>query len=731
MERFAGCEVCQDIMHLFTKCSSHSIRLGSIEETLATKCQFHKPLIKAFVEFWSDHSDPPPAGWNDLCIRYRPPTVRAGECVYLTAFPAVGRELHWPLLLVNKCTPTVPQHPGTGRVLDKDWADLSLLKRWKDACLSLHGTKCENPLRIWHTRPAWLIDVDQRCLVPGSVDGPFVALSYMYGRHHEAFRIDEEILQRLQEPRCFDSIDMVSTQLLSPIIRHAMSLTATIGERYLWADAICITYNDDTEQLRQMGAIYANAILTIIATDGDSQDGLLGIAKVSNLRRGMVDQPIFPLGGDEQIIVRSPGLGTPTYAKPYHTRGWTYQEERVSPRKIIFNNYRLHWECQCAVSHEDMVLGARTDEKTEPFLKAMVDGLPDLNALEALINGYNTRNLRYEEDALPAISGVLSVVSRSFTGGFLYGIPEMFFDRGLGWRGLLQDNIDLRRRKPSRKLRNSNFPESGLPSWSWVGWGGRVLINFYREEALQPFYPYPTHERFSETIPTTEWFTSDSLDTPQGKRRRIRSTWFENRDGYKDFSRPLPPGWTRHDRPKTINDSRLYPDGCDKFFFTHEQSLRMWLYPFPVNKVDESIPPFVPAQSRYLFCETKRAHLWSHQVGAEDDFLIASLENDARMLIGELYLHSYEDYARLPKRTRGIHQPGMPVEVVAIHKSRVYSKLPMDNRKVHLFPSPTCHTYTVLWVEWQDGVAYRRASGEVNGDEWERLDLEPISLVLG
>lgn len=733
MERFAGCEVCQHIIHLLTESgSADPINLGSAEEVLVTQCSVHKPLIKAFVEYLSGQGASSLAGLDDVGIGSRPPGAEAGECVYLTESVS-NRGRNWPLLLVNKNT--VLDHPGTGRILDQDWADLGLLKIWKDECLSSHGIKCENPLKIWHTRPAWLIDVDQNCLVPGSVDGPFVALSYMYGRHHEAVRIHKKLLQRLQDPGSLDSTNGVSERLISPIIRHAMSLSATIGERYLWVDAICITHNADTdsttEQLRQMGAIYANAIVTIIATDGDSQDGLPGIEGVSYPRRGRIDQRVFSLG-DGQIIVRSPWTLDLSYEKPYHTRGWTYQEERMSPRKIIFHNHQLHWECQCAVYHEEMVLGAKTDEWIEHFLKATVNGFPSLNALDGLIYNYNKRELRYDEDALPAISGVLSMVSRSFTGGFLYGIPEMFFDRVLGWRALLHHrNLRRRKRNESTEPRDAKFSESGLPSWSWVGWDGFVSIDFYREEAMR-FYPDRFPKRISETIPIAEWFTSDSPNTPKEKRRWIRPTWFERRDGFKDFSRPLPPGWTRHDMPKTIKEElRLYPDGCDKYFFTHDSGTS-WFYPFPVTEIDESTPPFVPAQSRYLFCETKRARLWSCQVGEEGDFLIASLENDAGRLVGELYLHSWDDLAYFPERTSVLrNQPGMPVEVVAINKSQVHSKMPRGDVSSHGLPSVSYHTYTVLWVEWKDGVAYRRASGEVNGDEWERLDLETVSLVLG
>lgn len=37
----------------------------------------------------------------------------------------------------------------------------------------------------------------------------------------------------------------------------------------------------------------------------------------------------------------------------------------------------------------------------------------------------------------------------------------------------------------------------------------------------------------------------------------------------------------------------------------------------------------------------------------------------------------------------------------------------------------------VLWVEWRDGIACRRASGEVDAMAWEDSGPESVSLVLG
>lgn len=349
------------------------------------------------------------------------------------------------------------------------------------------------------------------------------------------------------------------SDLLAPIIKHAISLTAILGERYLWADSVCITHENcdvTNEQLNQMGAIYANAITTIVATDGD-----------------------------ERIIVRDmdrrSGKGPGQDPKPYYSRGWTYQEEKMSTRKIFFQNQQLHWECHCCVYSEDSVPYAKVDQLSgEPldlFYNALhpVAAVPELTRLGRLISDHNSRQLSYEEEVLPDFSGVLSVLSCMFKGGFLYGLPEMFFDGALCWRCEEILNYDygakyyiactIRRRRLSDKPKEGSFSEAELPSWSWVGWQGSIVLADQEAILIQWHVT-------RETTPITEWFTGSSPETPPKDRRRIQSTWFKDRTSYKDLARsgPLPPGWTRHDAPaNTVGNSYSYPDGCGTHVFKH------------------------------------------------------------------------------------------------------------------------------------------------------------------
>lgn len=59
---------------------------------------------------------------------------------------------------------------------------------------------------------------------------------------------------------------------------------------------------------------------------------------------------------------------------------------------------------------------------------------PDFHRFTRLVCLYNIRNHSFEEDFLDAFAGVLSVFDYSFVGGFISGLPQMFFDAALLWQ---------------------------------------------------------------------------------------------------------------------------------------------------------------------------------------------------------------------------------------------------------------------------------------------------------
>ncbi|KAK8248555.1 hypothetical protein IWZ00DRAFT_524085 [Phyllosticta capitalensis] len=606
------CEICDLIWRGLTDDDRVSITLSSRDEALSTDCLGHKPFVEALIgsyqTFWKSQ-DMVHAREKDVKLEFQ----------YRRAETSLGKHKKEVVRLVKKVDG--PDHPGSCVLLDPSWVDIGTIKEWKRTCLVKHGTKCQNPTKMWSTRPAWLINVADHCLVPGSVatHAEFVALSYTY-RNQPGLRIDAATLAKLLRRGSLDSSEFA--ERVAPMIKHAMYLTGAIGEHYLWADALCITQVDQAErkwELESMGAIYTNATVVIIAADGVAKDGLLGLK----------DQ------------------------------GWTHQEMVFAKRKIFFYDQQVHWECQCGLWHEEALLKFEYPGFKRDTLRTIKAGFPDLFAFGYHVHAFNKKSFRHANDALPAISGLLSIFSRSFEGGFLYGIPEIFFKRGLCWT-----------------QEEDRLQPSGLPSWSWIGWSGKVNLGFYPPEGGRILF---MQMAVSETIPIMKWFTSASpLDAPH-KRRKVRSTWYENREKYKGSAKPLPPGWTRYLAPSKFRGQNLLPpDKCGDFIFRHanepdNEINTEWYWPFPVADVDPTTPPFVPSQTEYLFCETTKTP--------------------------------------------------MSVELVAICRAQNY--------RTHEETFIIEEVYNVLWVEWNDGITYCLGSGYVLRGEWEALQLQKISLVLG
>lgn len=583
------CEICREIWSCFLDpTTSREVNLGYIDGPLYPHCPGHSPLFihwrdnsKAYLfdEFDAidsgDEEDSTIATGElgDGAGTATERATHADRITNLTVETDIGSKAviltrtvsTWRLLIISQQViilkrDSVPDHIGIGIRLDPDWIDLQLARKWKKRCLDEHGMKCNNPFKISPVKPLWVVDVESECIVPGRNCAAFVALSYRWGNHSWP-RVNKEILSTMRKPGA------LATANLAPIIRHAISLTSAIGERYLWVDALCIIQGDSAEtveQLNLMGAFYASALVTIVVADGDAAVGIPGLKGVSGSRR--VKQALIPFGGETLMCPEFE-----LHLGKYRKRGWTYQEYIMSQRRLIFAGDRMHWICQCCHWHEEVAFGSEFNRELvsqEPEPDLILRGLPDLKSLRELMSNYNSRVFSYEEDVIPGISGLLSLFSRSFQGGFLCGLPEMFFDRALGWCA----SSDLRRRKPSGRPVKDQLPHSleKLPSWSWAGWEGRIHDGRLEPAELLEIGDWVNRGAVEETIPITKWFTSHSAEG--AALREISPTWYENRDAqYKDFSRPLPEGWSRRDAvpPSARGPGYWRPPGCYDYLFQH------------------------------------------------------------------------------------------------------------------------------------------------------------------
>ncbi|KAK3369558.1 heterokaryon incompatibility protein-domain-containing protein [Lasiosphaeria ovina] len=752
-----NCRVCQALLQAWGVVAGdppkNILMLGSFEDVMAMDCPTHKSLIEAYVRAWEENYGAREARGHPRWTGRETSMMLSlsDERPLLQEFGTLGdASLEWSLSLAKSRSQPI----GQGRILDPNYIDLNVIKHWMSDCQAHHGAACSNPMRLFSISPAWLVDVEQKCLVPGhSRSGPFVALSYRWGTA-KRFQVGPLELQLLRQPHILD--DRISLEEIPAMVHHAIHLASVLGIRYLWVDMLCIVHGEGqgaAKQLNLMGAIYASAIVTIVAADGDGSEGIAGLKGVPGSASRNLSQQIIRFG-DEKVVIRRGRMVFLEGDTPYYTRGWTYQERLMATRKIYFQDGQVHWECRRVVLHEETSGQAEvfTVPYSESQLRQMLAGFPKLSELQNVINDYNVLDLTNEEDALPGSLGVLSVLSRTFKGGFLYGLPEMFFDAALGWQPDNPQRGPMTRRRHSDRAEHLKLFKSGLPSWSWIGWKGRISMGWQEALLFNDLQSY-----IHEVTPITRWFTGRSPTTPEPLRREIRPYWFENRRRWKRLApiSTLPEGWTRHEvRPvrapsyesgyqQALNGDRaqLWPDGCGRFVYSHRKFPRdklerhgLFFYPFPVPNIDEFTPSDMPEQTAFLFCRTLGARLWAREQDLRGNFdleaMPVQLFNEVGNTIGTLQPHDGSQMAEIRSASRG-NKLGAEVTVVAINMIRRQKLTRYEGGLSSGYPLIIQDIYTVLWVEWEGGVAYRKGVGSVEKAMWEQLKLYDFNLVLG
>jgi hypothetical protein len=725
------------------------VHLGTYEEAVASPCSQHTAILKYWRPCSKDGEQP--------MSRVAGADVSSGSVVDL-AYRQYGVSLEQPIMKFghDEVTLALADYPGMEnprgniRVLDQQWVDLPVISRWIDDCSKLHGEECENPMKIMRVVPGLLVDVKRKCIVEGRESQRYMALSYRLGKA-KPFRLRLRDLDQFGKHAILDDAQILERLPLT--VRHAILLADQLGSDYLWTDVLCIVHDGPTilaDQLNKMSAIYAGAATTIVATDGDGADGISGLKSISGPRD--LNQAAFVIR-DEHLIIQEPEEVEVTNANvEYNSRGWTYQEYIMSPRKLVFMNQRAHWQCQCHQRRESdspRWYGTRCPGPSQ-FIRS---GYPDLHQLSELLSYYNQRDLTYPGDALPAISGLLAVLSRGFEDGFLYGLPERFFDIGLGWRprayGLGDCSMETPLETACRRRRGSPLAcdspstiaaASEMPSWSWTAWQGGFSFELLEVAQVTRCNLYEKH--FCETSPITEWSTG--REPSNCNRRRILSHWHADRKNVDHQQELLPKGWTRMEASAAFKYIRRYwhPSLSWRPFVYRHQSMAteeptFWYYPFRMPEINESTPFRVPEQTRYLFCKTWKASvlLCDRRIrqGLWDDRLDMELwANDlglreGKSRIGRMWLHNAEQFEEETDAVTGDDERVALIDVVAISRSSVTSHASTGDTRTWIFEDQI----NVLWVKCEQGIAYRVASGFVNEEDWKRLDLEEIDLVLG
>ncbi|EKJ77736.1 hypothetical protein FPSE_02234 [Fusarium pseudograminearum CS3096] len=363
----------------------------------------------------------------------------------------------------------------TGRPVEHDGESPTAISRaigWTDEC-NRHVACCPHNTLL----PSRVIDVGDNRSSPyvrlwetgGIETGAYIALSYCWGKSPQYTTTKSTLDYRKRQIPISD---------LPQMHQDAIKLTREFGIRYLWIDSMCICqddYDDWERESARMLSVYANAYLTINASNGkDSSVGLF--AKVSTREYFEFEQTYQGVSGHAlACAVPFEEAMQHVYIQlkddPVSHRGWTLQERVLSRRTLFYSGGQMMFECNHGFRKED---GWAIDERFPSISSRPQTGSngqtkdKDLSVSTSellrswyqLLATYGGRKLTKASDKLPAVSGLASIMSERLNDEYVAG----------HWRSLLITEL------PWQPGDCKRVPEYRAPSWSWASVDGGIGI---------------------------------------------------------------------------------------------------------------------------------------------------------------------------------------------------------------------------------------------------------------
>jgi hypothetical protein len=363
------------------------------------------------------------------------------------------------------------------RTINPSRVDYEFIAACLDTCEKTHDI-CKQIPHEFNLPFIQLIDCHERKVVTRPSRERYFALSYVWGpTQQERTLLREELLE-----------DKEFSFNKSPLtVQDAILATQRLGRRYIWIDKYCIAQHgiDKQKTLLNMDQIYKNAEATLVSLYGtNDQSGLPGVSSTAR-----TEQPRFPVG-DACLISSCPPISTVIQSSTWATRGWCYQEARLSQRCLFFTEYQVYLVCQ---------EGTRSEAVPEEASTSYIPYLINSSCLDANIFGpavsiadgiyrdrlaFTRRSLTRESDILDAFRGILH--ASDFVS--LYGIPiapvnskmdpYTAFALGLLWTRTPAHAMPrhLRSYKEPRRVRRKDFP-----TWSWTSVTGEIYNQTHGE----------------------------------------------------------------------------------------------------------------------------------------------------------------------------------------------------------------------------------------------------------
>lgn len=146
---------------------------------------------------------------------------------------------------------------------------------------------------------------------------------------------------------------------------------------------------------------------------------------------------------------------------PLAKRAWVYQETMLSRRVVHFTQNDLIWSCRSELCCEDGIipLGFTFLRLTQVLSNTSQQATP-FNLWNDVVEGYSVRQLTFDTDRLPALSGVASQMNRRLNAQYVAGMWKENLHLDLCW---FVDGEQAGALAPSPV--SSNYI---APSWAWT-----------------------------------------------------------------------------------------------------------------------------------------------------------------------------------------------------------------------------------------------------------------------
>lgn len=345
---------------------------------------------------------------------------------------------------------------------------------------------------------ARLIESEHELGAKGHIE--YATLSYCWGSEAEA-------AQQLR--LTFDNIESFKRAIvlrkMTIVLQDAVSVCYSLGIRYLWVDSLCILQggkekSDWEEQSYEMSRVFGDSWVTIcaVASASCTETFLWHIDRESpRIQFDLYSKDLAGFDGPFQlrlctkdgrsgkywhVVLPQWPLTQDLSTSTWYKRGWVYQENALSPRKLYFGARMINFQDQ----HHVFIENGHT--KPASLLHDFEDPFADYSqalSLDAIRSQHpfsldlwyriakanasleHTDNL----DVFPAISGIDRMFAEVTSRQYLAGLWTEDLHCGLLWNTQSLFLTTSHRRRPIsllELLRALGTSSKVAPSWSWA-----------------------------------------------------------------------------------------------------------------------------------------------------------------------------------------------------------------------------------------------------------------------